>query len=134
VPDLSIVLRRITRLCSSLDQHPDLRAELQNAGFPAGEWESLAEVIREGPDVQRLIPLLDAVEDAAIKAGLDGLTTPVRQFQPPPSPSSGYRTVGGWRCPHARRCGRVITDADPKVVPVCALTRDSLTLVTVTAG
>jgi hypothetical protein len=132
VQDLPMVLRRVARLCTSLAKNESLRHELQQAGFPAEEWESLADAIHDTADSQRLTPLLDAIEDAAAKTGLDGLTSPVRQFEPLPAPSSGYRTVSGWRCPHPRRCGRV--DLDAKVAPVCALTQDPLTQVTVTSG
>ncbi|MFG3200405.1 hypothetical protein [Streptomyces sp. NPDC048192] len=129
--DLTAVLRRVGLLCANLESDAELRDTIECAGFTGRGWADLADAIRTGsPDALRT--LLDAVEDAAEAAGLDGITYPKREFRPLPNVSpAGIRTVSGWRCPHAHRCGRVHSTADPTDTRTCAVTGDPLAWISV---
>lgn len=131
--DIALALRRVTRLCTGLGSDATLRDELLRAGFSKRDWTRLVDAVRRG-ESDSLIPLLDAVEDAATAAGLDGVTVTTRQYQPLPGNSPGVRTVSGWRCPHPRRCERLHAGADPSDAPRCGLTGDSLAWVSVTSA
>jgi hypothetical protein len=131
--DFTPVLRRIGQLCASLESDAELRDDIERAGFSNDGWADLAEAIRTGsPDA--VAALLDAVENAAAKAGLDGVTYPTRDFHPLPDSSPGFRTVSGWRCPHPRRCGRVHLAANPGDIRRCAVTGDTLTWISADSG
>ena len=128
--NLTPVLRRIGQLCASLESDSELTEEIERAGFSSRGWADLADAIRTGsPDA--LTALLDAVEDAAAAAGLDGITYPTREFRPLPNGLPDVPTVSGWRCPHAHRCGRVHPAADPSGTPTCAVTGDPLRRISV---
>jgi len=135
--DFTPILRRVSQLCESLETDAELREEIERAGFPSGNWENLAAAIRTG-SADTLTALLDAVEDAAADAGLDGITHPHREYRPLPGSLPGplpeFRTVSGWRCPHPRRCGRVYPTADASSVRRCAVTGDALTWISVDSG
>jgi hypothetical protein len=134
MPDLTPQLRRVGRLCASLESDTNLRTEIEGAGFPSRGWAELAYAIRAGSP-HGLAAVLDAIEEAAGEAGLDGVTDPTREFRPLPNgvPPSvpGFRTVTGWRCPQLHRCGRVELAAEPTGSPRCAVTGDSLTWISV---
>ncbi|MFI5631891.1 hypothetical protein ACIA8E_21465 [Streptomyces sp. NPDC051664] len=137
MPDLTPILRRVSQLCESLESDADLREEIERAGFPSENWEELAAAIRAG-SADALTDLLDAVEDAAADAGLDGVTGPNREYKPLPSDRpdglGGFRTVSGWRCPHPYRCGRAYAAVDPSPIRRCAVTGDALTWISVESG
>ncbi|MFB7270723.1 hypothetical protein [Streptomyces sp. NPDC056244] len=130
--DLTPILRRVSQLCESLETDAELREEIERAGFPSNKWEDLAAAIRTG-SADTLTALLDAVEDAAADAGLDGITHPHREYRPLEG-QEGFRPVSGWRCPHPHRCGRVYPTADASSVRRCAVTGDALTWISVDSG
>ncbi|KUJ33576.1 hypothetical protein ADL25_44685 [Streptomyces sp. NRRL F-5122] len=111
---------------------PGLQAVLHGAGFTRTQWESLVGAVRDGGDPALLTELLDAVEEAAAAVGVDGITSTDRQFQPLPDVTAGVRTAHVWRCPHPRPCGRF--EPGSTATPVCPLTQDPLTPVTVISG
>ncbi|HEY9328258.1 MAG TPA: hypothetical protein VIS09_08490 [Streptomyces sp.] len=125
------ILRRVSQLCESLETDAELREEIERAGFPSAGWADLAAAIRTG-SADTLTALLDAVEDAAADAGLDGITHPHREYIP--LDVSGFGSVSGWRCPHLPRCGRVHPTADASPVRRCAVTGDALTWISVDSG
>ena len=129
--DFTPILRRVSQLCESLETDAELREEIERAGFPSGNWEDLAAAIRTG-SADMLTALLDAVEDAAADAGLDGITHPHREYRP--LDFDGFRPVSGWRCPHPHRCGRVHATDDASSVRRCAVTGDALTWISVDSG
>lgn len=131
--DLTPALRRVGQLCAGLEADAGLRDDIERAGLPSGGWTDLADALRTG-SVDALTALLDAVEDAAEAAGLDGVTYPTREYRPLPGGLPGFQTVSGWRCPHARRCGRVHPTADAAATRTCAVTGDPLSWVSVDLG
>jgi hypothetical protein len=131
--DVTPILRRVGRLCESLESDAELRDEIEGAGFPSRGWEDLADAIRAG-SAEALAKLLDAVEDAAAAAGLDGITYPNREFRPLPGDLPEFRTISGWRCPHRHRCGRVHSATDSAGLRECAVTGDALTWISVDSG
>ncbi|MGW7408391.1 hypothetical protein ACWGI9_32695 [Streptomyces sp. NPDC054833] len=133
MPDFTPILRRVSQLCESLESDAELREEIERAGFPSENWEELAAAIRAG-SADALTELLDAVEDAAADAGLDGVTDPNREYKPLPCGLPDIRTVSGWRCPHPHRCGRVYAAVDPSPIRRCAVTGDALTWISVESG
>ncbi|SEP46978.1 hypothetical protein [Amycolatopsis saalfeldensis] len=127
MPDLTPQLRRVGRLCASLESDDELRAEIERGGFPGRGWAELADAIRAGSP-RELTTLLDAIEEAAGEADLDGVTDPTREFRPLPNGSAPVvRAVTGWRCPLPHRCGRVELAGSPR----CAVTGDALTWISV---
>lgn len=130
--DFTPILRRVGQLCESLEADAELREEIERAGFPSGNWEDLAAAIRAG-SADTLTVLLDAVEEAAADAGLDGITHPHREYRPLDEVLP-IRKVSGWRCPHSHRCGRVHATADASPVRRCAVTGDALTWISVDSG
>jgi hypothetical protein len=130
--DSTPVLRRVGQLCASLESDAELRDTIEHAGFQRRGWNDLADAIRTGSP-HKLTILLDAVEEAAAKAGLDGVTYPTREFRPIPS-GPGVRTISGWRCPHAHQCGRVHPSTDPTGIRRCAVTGDALAWISVDSG
>ncbi|GAA1895250.1 hypothetical protein GCM10009753_25200 [Streptantibioticus ferralitis] len=127
-----MALERVEQLCLSMASDPSLQAALHDAGFNRTQWELLVGAVRHGSDPEALTPLLDAIEEAAAALGVDGLTTTDRQFQPLPDATAGVRTTHRWRCPHPRPCSRV--EPGSSTTPVCPLTQDPLTPVTVVSG
>jgi hypothetical protein len=127
-----MVGERLNQLCLSMAGDPGLRAMLADAGVTVGQWEALFTAVRDGTDVEALTPLLDAVDEAAAAAGIDGVTTGDRRFQPLPE-AAGFRTAYGWLCPHPHPCGRV-QPSDHGTPPMCPLTSDPLTPVAVVSG
>ncbi|MGP3962748.1 hypothetical protein ACTWPT_42825 [Nonomuraea sp. 3N208] len=121
---------RVAILCAHLDHDPGVRKALDEGGLPAARWDELIGAVRVGAALDALAPLLDAMDAAAAAAGLDGVTTGTRRFEPLPAAVAGVREVHAWRCPHARPCGRVEPGGDGRP-PVCALTTDPLAAVKV---
>ncbi|MEU8232256.1 hypothetical protein AB0C12_21950 [Actinoplanes sp. NPDC048967] len=119
-------MTRLAALCANLDLDPRLREALDDGGLTGTQWDALVAVVRAGrPDDAVVVALLDAVEDAAGSAGLDGISTGPRGFEPLPGGTAGTRAVHGWRCPHPRPCGRGEPDRAGRA-PACALTGDPL--------
>lgn len=131
--DPTPIRRRAGQLCQSLESDAELREEIELAGFPSHSWDELAAAIRTG-SAATLAALLDAVEQAAAQAGLDGVTYPTREYRQLPGGLPEFRTVSGWRCPHAQRCARVHPAANPSPVRNCAATGDELTWISVDSG
>lgn len=72
------------------------------------------------PDDAQVTALLDEVDDAATKGGLQGLTTVVRTEMPDlPAGTVPAPEVIGWSCP-LRRCSRVVLADESTVRPLCA--------------
>jgi hypothetical protein len=124
---------RVAVLCARLDRDPETWTVLDEGGMTSAQWDALVDAVRAGAAIEVLVPLLDAVEDAAAAAGVDGVTTTVRQYEPLPGSTAGVRAVRGWRCPHTKPCGRVEPDRGHQP-PTCALTADPLTPVRVVSG
>jgi len=133
VQDISPAIRRIGRLCANLEADSTLRELLTESGVSGSTWARIVEAVRQG-ESDKLIPLLDELEDAAASASLDGVTGTTRAYQPLPAASPGLRTVSGWRCPHPRPCGRAEVGADPRIDRRCELTGDPLAWAIVTSG
>jgi hypothetical protein len=131
--DLTPILRRVGQLCASLESDAELRGEIESAGFAHWDWDHLADAIRTGSP-HALTALLDAIEEAAVAAGLDGITYPTREFRPLPNGLPEFRAVSGWRCPHPHRCGRVYSATDSTATHICAVTGDVLTRISVDSG
>ena len=126
------MVRRIGRLCAALEADSDLRDDLDRSGIAHDFWVRIVEAVRRGA-TEQLPGLLNELEKAAADGELDGITTETREYKPLPPFSPGVRTVGGWRCPHTRPCGRVAIRPDQPVAPRCELTGDSLAWVHVTS-
>jgi hypothetical protein len=133
VQDIPLAIRRTGRLCANLQADPTLRGVLTESGVSDSTWARIVEAVRQG-ESDKLIPLLDELEDAAANASLDGITGTMREYRPLPASSPGLRTVSGWRCPHARPCGRAEVGADPRIERRCELTGDPLAWASVTSG
>jgi hypothetical protein len=131
VQDIPSAVGRIGYLCANLETDSTLGGELRAAGLSSGDWDQLVAAMRRG-EADALTPLLDAVEAAAENACVDGVTTSTREYRPLRSPDPP-RTVSGWRCPHAIRCGRAEIGANPQVQRRCALTGDPLEWASVTS-
>ncbi|MER5853155.1 hypothetical protein ABT126_40970 [Streptomyces sp. NPDC002012] len=132
--DIHPAVRRIARLCVNLEADSTLRAELIDAGLSESTWARIVEAVRQG-EADSLIPVLEELEAAAESAGLDGVTVTSRVYQPlPGNGDPPVRTVSGWRCPHARPCGRADVGADPRTERRCALSGDPLAWASVTSG
>jgi len=128
-----MTVERVGHLCLNLANDPSLRSALAGAGLDSTQWETLVDAVRHGAGSAELTPVLDAVEDAAAAAGVDGVTTGDRRFEPLPDASPGFRATRGWRCPHPDPCGHVRISR-VRAAPVCPLTTDPLTLVKVVSG
>jgi hypothetical protein len=128
-----VPVNRVAALCAHLDRDPYVREALDEGGLTAARWDELVGAVRAGAAPDVLVPLLDAVDHAAAVAGLDGITTGTRRFEPLPGGSAGFRAVRGWRCPHARPCGRGEPDRGDQP-PVCPLTADPLVPVKIVSG
>jgi hypothetical protein len=127
-----MVMDRVGWLCRSLARDPGLRSVLDDAGVPARLWDTLVDAVRDGPGPETLTAL-DAMEDAAAAAGIDGITSGTRRFQALPDAAPGFRTARAWRCPHAHPCGRV--EVGPlTATPACSLTAEPLVPVKVVSG
>lgn len=134
VKGVVLVLERVAQLCASLGSDPGLRAMLIDHGVTEAHWETLLTAVRDGVDPPALTRVLDAVEQAAAAAGIDGLTTADRRYERLPDAGPGPRTVHGWsQCPHSHPCGRV-HHADGGTPAVCSLSGVALTPVTVISG
>jgi hypothetical protein len=126
-------MRRIGRLCATLESDPTIRDLLIESGVSGDTWIRIVDAARRGESAE-LVPLLDELEEAAASASLDGVTDTTREYQPLSPRQPGLRTVDGWRCPHARPCGRAEVGADPRIERRCELTGDPLAWASVTSG
>lgn len=80
----------------------------------------------EAPDPAEVAVALDALDEAVVRAGIDGLTTGTRGFE---SITRGYQSVVfsmaapqyGWVCPQ-HRCSRAETEPADGGEHVCAIT------------
>jgi hypothetical protein len=127
------VTHDVGRLCENLARDPSLRL-LLDTDEAVRLWTQLAGALLEGVAPALVRDLLASLDATAAAAGVDGLASTDRQYQPLPSGVGGFPTAAAWRCPHPRRCGRVQAverDAQP---PVCALTGDPLAWITVHTG
>lgn len=88
--DPTPIRRRAGQLCQSLESDAELREEIELAGFPSHSWDELAAAIRTG-SAATLAALLDAVEQAAAQAGLDGVTYPTREYRQLPGGLPEFR-------------------------------------------
>ncbi|MBP2337413.1 hypothetical protein JOF41_003591 [Saccharothrix coeruleofusca] len=123
-------MSRVAALCEQLDLDAQVREALVEGGLSAAQWDELMDAVRAGAASDEL---LDTVEEAAQAAGLDGITTGTRQFEPLPGGTAGFRAVHGWRCPHPHPCGRGVARRGQDA-PACALTGDPLSPVRVVSG
>lgn len=111
---------RIELLCEQLDHWPDVREVIQ-AGGAGGQLDELTELLRSTGsfDPGHLIALLDAIEEAAAREGLVGVTS--RPRGPVPDLPHGMHSAHtvGWTCP-LRRCTRVVLFDESRETPTCA--------------
>jgi hypothetical protein len=111
---------RLALLCHSLAAWPELEPLLATGGAE----DALARIraaLRDGPTVAAaMTTLLDQVDEAGLRVGLDGATTGTRGFRslPPGLPES--TRVQAWVCPR-RGCSRVVLPDETPDRPDCAL-------------
>jgi hypothetical protein len=106
---------------------------LAGQGITTERWQALAAAVSAG-DESATVVVLDELEHAAAEAGVDGLTVGhTRQYRQLPGSGSAPVAVAGWsQCPHARPCSRVHRTGHT-TSPVCAISGDAFTPVSVTA-
>jgi hypothetical protein len=119
---------RIGRLCVELG-----RGELAGIIGQAGAQPLLERLVRmltaETADPAEVAAALDALDEAAARAGIDGLTTGSRAYRPVTWPVGAPQY--GWVCPQ-RRCGRAETEPSDGDDYVCAITGAPLTRIRLT--
>jgi hypothetical protein len=121
--------RRLHRLCLNLTSDPTLRGFLTNAGVTEDNWRVINTAVREGVDGDTLATVLDAIDAAADKAGLEPVSTSTRKFESLPAISPA--PIAGWRCPHPQPCARVQHPSDPPR-PTCPFTGRSVLAISFT--
>jgi hypothetical protein len=117
------MVEQISRLCESLATDDTLREVLSEAGVSSQQWHALETALTNGTNPSELNNLVERIIMAAENFGLDVIGR-VREFQPLPAGSPGFRTVRGWICPHLHRCGRL--DITNSTTPTCGVTGDPL--------
>ena len=105
-------------LCSGLSRWASLDGVIRGAGAGPELDELLTAIGGEGPDPKRARVLLDAIEEACKRRGLDGVTRESK-FRPLPfGPSESG--IEGWVCPRGW-CDRVVLAEETDDPPVCAV-------------
>ncbi|MEE1782954.1 hypothetical protein PUR71_08500 [Streptomyces sp. SP17BM10] len=99
-----------------------MRQAIGDAGAGPQLAELLDAVVSErAPDEDRLLVLLDEIEEACSRDGLAGITTSSKQYTPLPAgfAESGRDEPVTWTCP-LRRCSRTVFDDEVTEPPSCA--------------
>jgi hypothetical protein len=121
---------RIARLCAHLDR--DNFEDFEQRAARYGAAAALARIItamQTGTDPILLTPDLDALDEAFARHGIDNLTGTLRAYRPLPG-TGEHPVIRAWVCPANRPCPRLIPRSGT-TPPVCALTRQALTLIEV---
>ena len=116
--DSGRVRERLGSLCAELSRWASLDRIIRGAGAEPELDELLTAIGGEGLDPERARVLLDAIEEACKRGGLDVLPrgSGLRPLPPGTSLSSGGES---WVCPRAC-CDRVVLAEEADVPPVCA--------------
>ena len=116
--DSGRVRERLGYLCADLSRWASLDGIIRGAGAGPELDELLTAIGSEGPDPNRARVLLDAIEEACKRGGLDVIPrgSRLRPLPPGTSLSSGSES---WVCPHGC-CDRVVLAEETDAPPVCA--------------
>lgn len=117
---------RIESLCRQLNHGAAVTKAIRD-GHGESALRSLLTLLGAStePDNVALKTLLDEVDDAATRGGLQGLTTVVRTTMPTlPLGVASPPDVIGWSCP-LRRCSRVVLADESASTPLCAAGGDA---------
>jgi hypothetical protein len=111
---------RLSRLCNDLSRWASLAGIIRDAGA-SSELDALLTVIGSGgkPDPERVRALLNAIEEACKRLGLDGVTRESR-FRPLPKGLLASPVGESWVCPRGC-CARVVLADETDDWPVCVL-------------
>lgn len=112
---------RIEALCGQLG-HGESVIRAIRSGNGAGALESLTALLKgaDEPADAVIKPLLDGVDEAAARSGLQGLTSTSRSVVPDlPVGMISRATTIGWSCP-LRRCSRVLLADETDGSAMCA--------------
>lgn len=123
---------RMSQLCQRLATDPTLCQVLSEGGISEQCWDTLYQAVSGGHSVEHVSEALDRIDQIADQLGLEPVTSSTREYRPLPGTSAGFRSMVAWRCPHEHRCGRV--QLGGTAAPVCGMTGEPLTCVTVTGG
>ena len=118
VGDGGRVRERLGSLCADLSRWASLDGIIRGAGAGPELDELLTAIGGQGPDPKRARVLLDAIEEACKRGGLDVLPrgSRLRPLPPGTSLSSGGES---WVCPRGF-CDRVVLAEEADAPPVCA--------------
>jgi hypothetical protein len=120
---------RIRRLCVELGRG-ELAGIIRHAGAEPLLERLLRMLAAEKADPAEVAAILDTLDEAAVQAGIDGLTTGTRGYRPVTWPVGAPQY--GWVCPQ-RRCSRAETEsANGGDTLVCAITGAPLTRIRLT--
>ncbi|MEH0532778.1 hypothetical protein SAMN06272781_0003 [Streptomyces sp. 1222.2] len=128
---MSVVRERLATLCDQVAGHREMRQAISDAGAGPQLTELLDAVTAEQtPDQDRLLVLLDEIEDACSRDGLAGITTSSKQYTSLPA---GFQVTGldepvTWTCP-LRRCNRTVFDDEASAPPSCAAAGTQMTAI-----
>ena len=119
---------RIRRLCVELGRGELAEIVGQADAEPVLD-RLLGMLTAETADPAEVAAALDALDEAAVRAGIDGLTTGARGYRPVTWPVGAPQY--GWVCPQ-RRCSRAETEPADGGGYVCAITGAPLTRIRLT--
>jgi len=102
-----------------LSRWPSLARIIRDNGAGQELDELLASSAGPGLDPERGNVLLDAIEEASLRAGLSGLTR-TTGFRPLPPGTSLLAGAPSWVCPHGG-CDRVVLEEESNSAPACAV-------------
>jgi hypothetical protein len=109
---------RLGSLCAQLGKWASLDGIIRDARV-GQELDELLTAIADGVlDPKRVRELLDAIDEACKRRGLDGVTQQSR-FRPLPKGTSVSSVGESWVCPRGC-CDRVVLAAETDDPPVCA--------------
>jgi hypothetical protein len=117
---LDKVRDRLGSLCAELSRWASLDGIIRGAGAGPELDELLTAIGGGGLDPKRAQVLLDAVEEACKRRGLDGVTRESR-FRPLPKGTSVSSLGESWVCPRGC-CDRVVLAEETDDPPMCTVT------------
>jgi len=114
---------RVGLLCEQLSRWPTLHATIRDAGAHT-ELDELLTILAapKEPDRDRVLTLIDAIDQACTKVGLAGLTSRTKALSAGltlPGGLEGDPSLAGWTCP-LHRCERVVISQEVDGTPTCA--------------
>ena len=110
---------RLASLCAELSRWSSLATIIRANGAGQELDELLASSVGQGLDAERGTVLLDAIEEASLRAGLSGLTRGTG-FRPLPPGTRLSAGAPSWVCPHGG-CDRVVLEEESNSAPACAV-------------